>query len=150
MPLAIVTASGLTPNASQPRNVQPGEINVWMRVVGNYLYVIGNRNVIAYHLDHPADAGWTAEAGPSVTPGPRAAMPSRDYLIVVGERPPKLAAENATRLYQLRFYKRSGGYWTHTYDVGELAGISGWQAVEGGVYYLSGDHKLHFLRGAKE
>ena len=149
----------LSSAASQAMNAQGGEVNIWMRLAGHYLYVIGNRNVVAYHLDHPGDASWTADQAPSVTPGPRVAIPSRDYLIVVGERPPKLAVENATRFYQLRFYSRvpfkgsaddEGGYWAHTFDVGELAGVTAWQAVDGGVYYLSGDHKLHFLRGSRD
>jgi hypothetical protein len=36
------------------------------------------------------------------------------------------------------------------HDIAEPAGITQWQAVDGGVYYVSGDHKLHFLRGSRE
>ena len=30
------------------------------------------------------------------------------------------------------------------------SGIKGWQAVDGGMYYLTGDGKLHFLRRGEE
>jgi hypothetical protein len=36
--------------------------------------------------------------------------------------------------------------------ISEPAGIvpGAWQAVDGGIYYLSADQKLHFLKGANQ
>ena len=35
-------------------------------------------------------------------------------------------------------------------DLTDSAGITGaWQAVDGGFYFLTGDQKLHILRGAR-
>ena len=42
------------------------------------------------------------------------------------------------------------GQFSHYVELGEPSGISTWQAVDGGLYYLAGDKKLHFLRGARE
>jgi hypothetical protein len=30
------------------------------------------------------------------------------------------------------------------------AGIQSWQSVDGGLYYLTGDQKLYFLKGARQ
>jgi hypothetical protein len=56
----------------------------------------------------------------------------------------------------LNFYSRAvskqgreSGLIEYSVPLSDASGIKAWQAVEGGLYYLGGDGKLHFLRGAK-
>ena len=149
----------LTTGISQAFNGQPAEIPVTLRLVGSELYAYGSRSLLGYNLDDP-EKSWRSDTGMSVSPNYRTALPTRDFLVMAGEPGTKKFVENpATRLFQLRLYKRTipqetpgveGGKLEQTHDLAEPAGIIAWQAVEGGLYYLSGDHNLHFLRGARE
>ena len=132
---------------------------VTLRLVGPHLYVFGTRSLLGYNLDDIAEKSWRADSGMSPPPNFRLAILTRDFLMMVGEPGSKKLVENPSRHYQLKFYNRTTlkdapGYENASvqqiYDLAEPAGINGWQAVEGGIYYLSGDHKLHFLRGARE
>ncbi len=44
---------------------------------------------------------------------------------------------------------RESGRLDHTRDIRDDAGIIDWEPVEGGLYYLGGDKKLHFLKGGR-
>ena len=151
--------SALTTGIPQASNGAPGEVIASFQIVGPYLYTFSPRTVIGYHLNDLGGKSWKSEMGEMSTPNFRLAIPTRDFLMMVGEPAPRKIVEDPARIYQLRFYLRNRpgehspfehGNITHVYDVAEPAGISAWQAVEGGVYYLSGDHRLHFLRGTRE
>ena len=150
----------LTTGIPQAFNGQPTDVPVTLRLVGPYLYAYSARSLLGYNLDDPGEKSWRSDTGMSTSPNYRSAIPTRDFLVMVGEPGSRKFVENpAPRLFQLRFFKRTipretpgfeGGKLEQTYDLTEPAGITGWQAVEGGLYYLSGDHNLHFLRGARE
>ena len=149
----------LTTGISQAFNGQSADVPVTLHLVGSNLYAYGPRSLLGYNLDDP-EKSWRSDTGMSISPNYRTAIPTRDFLVMAGEPGTKKFVENAaTRIYQLRFYKRTipketpgveGGKLEQTHDLAEPAGIIAWQAVEGGLYYLSGDHTLHFLRGARE
>ena len=42
------------------------------------------------------------------------------------------------------------GIWAYRREVRDPHGIVAWQPVEGGLYYLAGDHRLHLLKGVGE
>ena len=64
--------------------------------------------------------------------------------------PKPAAAANVSSLARLHFYGiKEGGLVNHFHFLRNQAGISEVQGVEGGFYYLSGDKKLHFLKGAR-
>lgn len=84
-------------------------------------------------------------------------MLGRDYALLVNE-PADHGAGNS-HLANLLAYRRSPVSATNPRESGVLdympavenpAGILEWQPVEGGVYYLSGDQKLHFLTGSRK
>ena len=43
---------------------------------------------------------------------------------------------------------RESGVLAHELDLSDNAGITAYQIVDGGFYYLTADKKLHFLKGA--
>jgi hypothetical protein len=45
---------------------------------------------------------------------------------------------------------RESGKLTYSFDLRDDAGISEFQGVDGGVYYLTGDKKLKFLKGSRQ
>jgi hypothetical protein len=44
---------------------------------------------------------------------------------------------------------RESGRLDHIASITDPAGISEFQGVDGGLYYQTGDRKLHFLKGAR-
>jgi hypothetical protein len=43
---------------------------------------------------------------------------------------------------------KESGLYQHRREITDRAGITKWQLVDGGVYYLAGDQRLHFLKGS--
>jgi len=83
-------------------------------------------------------------------------MTSRGHVIVATEDSPrsrkpqvKSAKMNVVLFSRSRLPNGGeSGKMDYTEDVIEPAGVVSWQAVDGGIYYLAGDQKLHFLAGA--
>jgi outer membrane protein assembly factor BamB len=127
-----------------------------IRVIGNMLYVATPLRVIAYDLEH-LGRSWTTDIGREASAPIRAVLPSRGYLLIVTEtepirsrRPQNKPAELVVDCYsraQLPDGSESGRRDFH-HTLNEPGGVVSWQAVEGGLYYLAGDQKLHFLAGA--
>ena len=145
----------------QSGNGQAGanDVNVQLRIVGPYLYAMSPRSLVAYHLDHPAEEGWSADMGQMLNPNFQALIPTRDFLMVVGEPGGRqLAAANPVPAFQLRFYSRmkikgsdsgESGKIEQMETISDPTGVVHWQAAEGGIYYLSNNHRLHFVRGSR-
>ena len=133
-----------------------GEATTYMRVVGPCVYIYAQRNLLGYHLDLPGEETWRSNSGDPVNLNYRAAVPTRDYIVMVTEPPIRRVGEKVGRVFQLQFYvpiditRKKGGKVDYKQTITEQAGIVAWQAVEGGIYYLSEDHKLHLFRGTRE
>jgi len=41
------------------------------------------------------------------------------------------------------------GEMDYAMTIQDATGVLGWRGVDGGLLYLTGNHQLHFLRGAK-
>jgi outer membrane protein assembly factor BamB/tetratricopeptide (TPR) repeat protein len=145
---------------------QPGtsEITVQLRLVDPYLYILGSRTLQVYNLDRPADDQWFPESDQVKNPNFRAAVPVRDMLMIVGEPGGggnRQLVGNPAPAYQLQFYsrlkvrdeqgnERESGRIEQVFDVTDPTNVTNWQPADGGIYYLTGDQKLHFLRGSRE
>jgi outer membrane protein assembly factor BamB len=151
-----------TSTPQQQRDLQ--EVNVSLRVAGHYVYVLSPRNLIAYNMDDPATDQWRTDTmSINTNPNYKAAWPVRDFLLVLGEPPGDQAAGNdvGAPLCQLRVFDRrqivdpngggstEGGKLEYNQPVKDMSGITQLQPVNGGVYWLGGDHTLHFLPGSR-
>ncbi len=133
--------------------------NVSMRLVGAHLYLVSPTKLMAYNLDH-LEQSWPGSIDISTSPNVREAFIGKDFLVLLDE--PGAAAGGIlgggplNRLHAFSRAKlkdnadRESGLLVYSHNVSDKSGIVQWQAVEGGFYYLSGDQKLHFLRGARE
>jgi outer membrane protein assembly factor BamB len=107
-------------------------------------------------LDRPAPkAGPQAGAGPGLPGGPPIPpVPGAFVPAAVAAAPPANPMTNTARLhcYTRAVFDKTGresgkiNYYPYLRDD---SGIGEVQAVEGGFYYLTGDKKLHFLKGAR-
>lgn len=146
--------------------------NVVMKLVGPHLYLAspGPGILYAYNLDRPAET-WTeleddaqgAQNGTNFE-NVRHIDASQKYLAVIAQETTdadsgqadvnaKLSA--AYRLYLIRRTPVSAenpaesGLLDYVERITDPAGVlPAWQPVEGGFYYLTGDSKLHMLRGS--
>ncbi len=134
--------------------------NVTLRIVGSQLYVINERTVTAYNLDHPAET-WSGvmDDDPAQTPHVRDVFIGQKFVVLLNQPTSGIAvpAANIATSYRLPTYGRYPSREGSTAESGRLdylplvedaSGITTWQAVEGGFYYLAGDHNLHMLRGS--
>ena len=121
----------------------------WILSAVEWLRIFARQTLLAYSLADPGGDSWTSN-GDSSKLDIRAIIPTRDYIVMVSTLAPKRLNEKADRIFQLLFYKPSGGRVESVQNVTEVSGITSWQVVDGGVYYVSDDHRLHFLRGTRE
>jgi outer membrane protein assembly factor BamB/tetratricopeptide (TPR) repeat protein len=128
---------------------------------GPRLYIISNRSVIAYHLEQGSPS-WSDPIDPSVSPGvsllPADLLLTRNHLFAPSQT---TSADGQVASYTLRAYSRAivlsdgtkaleSGRREYDHLIKSPAKIKAWQAVEGGIYYLTADDKLHFLMGNKK
>lgn len=128
-----------------------------MRIVGPYLYIIGGSNLSGYNLERP-DLNWTSALDPDITPNVRDVFVGQHHLVLL-DQPTAKTPGAAASFYRLHAYSlaklldrpgQESGVLDHLEDITDPAGITQWQAVNGGFYYLSGDNKLHYLRGSRQ
>jgi outer membrane protein assembly factor BamB len=141
--------------------------NEHLRVVGSRLYVFGPNKVVHYGLSDPSDF-WPGDAqqandGPTHTSvSIRDVVVTRQDVLLLME--PLLQQQQgdgvqgiqaaATTVF-LRPYSRQPLPNGHESGLAEIkdrriddaSGINTIQVVDGGIYYATGDHKVHFLRG---
>lgn len=140
---------------------------VRLRLAGPRLYVASGGKLIAYHLEQGTSA--VCECSNLLVASPEVMVTQR-FVIVPGllqkttdlnsllteDRPP------TETTYGLQAFSRElirneetqklaeSGRLDFPYSFDQPAKVKMWQAVEGGIYYLSGDDKLHLLRGARD
>jgi outer membrane protein assembly factor BamB len=136
---------------------------VTLRIARPFFYALGESSLNAYDLR--GIAAGTAPARRTVPPnaGFRDAFIGAEYAVVLDHPgaqridPAIPAAPNAAApptTCRLLAYSRAktasgeSGALNHDPTITDPAGITAWQPVDGGFYYLSADRKLHFLRGA--
>jgi hypothetical protein len=153
--------SSAAPNNSNQRQ-NSGEVNIAVTTSGRYAYVQGPASLVAYNLDQPAAAQWIAMLDSFQTPNFRSLLATRDWIVATAEpavRKADVLNGNATPVYRLNFFSRAKdpnaaaretGKFEYSVDVADPTGVVQWQPVDGGIYYLTGEHKLHFLRGARK
>jgi hypothetical protein len=130
---------------------------VLMRLVGSRVYVIGKRELRSYDLDQPGNA-WISRFPPRTSTLARDRFVTPRHVVVISEptgpggaRRPR--STPATSLLMQAVSRadlgggRESGLLEHDIPLADPSGISAWQPVDGGLYYLSGDQQLHFLRG---
>jgi hypothetical protein len=121
-----------------------------MRLGDRYVYIWGPAAVVAYDMEKP-EICW--EPRPiSAASSSRELLLGRDYLLVLS---PDADGDSAAAWTMWGFTRtqvpgkgsESGLLVYQQPPVKETHGITAFQAVEGGLYYLSGDHVLHYLKG---
>jgi hypothetical protein len=137
-----------------------------VRPLGRKLYVASPRELKSYDLIKPAfNTNTLLPATTSMRP--RDLILTQGYVVVVSEpvgnaaaaagaRARRPAGARPTTTIQLQPVSRAAyddtgresGLLEQPQTITDPATILAWQAVNGGFYYLTGDQKLHFLRGA--
>jgi hypothetical protein len=133
--------------------------NVHLRVVGSRLYTFGPDKLLHYGLDD-VDDFWRQ----LVDPGSDTTLAIRDVILTKQDAlgvlepasaPQAGAAVTYPPILRLRAYSRELGPtgketgWLKNFDrvINEASGITQMQVVDGGIYYATGDHQVHFLKG---
>jgi outer membrane protein assembly factor BamB len=137
--------------------------NVHLRIVGSRLYMFGPNKVKHYDLDKDHDF-YTLQVETSsdtahTTVGIRDLILTKEDLLLLLE-PASVQHRDPDSPYSpalfFRAYSReivpsigreSGSLKNFDRMVNEVSGIQQVQVVDGGIYYASGDHQLHFLKG---
>jgi hypothetical protein len=127
---------------------------VLLQSAGDHVYAIGQRaTLVAYNIDHPGDT-WDRFSERDGNWQTRDAIIGKNHVLVLDE-PTERQADRASTLLRMNFFSRAlskqgreSGLNEFSVDLSDPTGVKQWQAVDGGLYYLTGDGKLHFLRGA--
>ena len=144
--------------------------DVSLRVIGPRVYVIAPDAAIFYNLDNPDDKCPLFDEQ-SEGMGDQLGFIGQDYLVLlnpktadgnaVAANPPPAGAvaaqppalNPAYTLYafsRATFKGRETGRLDYNTTISDSTGITGsWQAMDGGLAFVTGDHKLHYLLGAK-
>lgn len=137
--------------------------NVVLLTCAPRTYAIGQQSVVSYNLDNPDDA-WVSETKANRDWLIRDAVVTRTHLLVVegatrGRRGGQAAqlqpVPGKGQQLRLRLFSRAmvrnveSGNEEFQFMLAEPTGIASCHAVDGGLYYLTGDRKLCFLPGAK-
>jgi hypothetical protein len=132
-----------------------------MRTTGPMLYIANQRRILSYNLDN--NSNWSSDLASQTAVSLRDLFVARGHVVAVtvsgpaGVRTRAPVVDPAAKI-QLQAFLRTtlpngneSGLWEHTVSISgeDSRGIVGWQPVDGGFYYLTGDQKLHFLAGAK-
>lgn len=133
------------------------EWRVALQTAGPYVYAIGQRaTLIAYNMDRP-DETWNRFSERDGSWQTRDAIIGKNHVLALDEPTAGAQEGKAPTMMRMNFYSRAlskqgreSGLNEFSVPLTDPNGIKGWQAVDGGMYYLTGDGKLHFLRGAKK
>lgn len=126
---------------------------------GTSLYLATAKNVRGVNLE--TGDGWSYGGhGIRTDVTVRNLVVARDHLLLLADLSGRGAAPNVGRSFAMRLYAFSraldgrgleSGLCDHDTEIntGNVT-LSDYQIVDGGIYYLAGDGRLHFLRGARE
>jgi hypothetical protein len=149
--LSTTSADGSTPVS---------DWSVGLHLLGSKLYVCTRRNgPVCYNLDNLGMI-WGGYLDTRTTPNVQFQEPyiGQDYMVIVDRPAPKRGANPENSIARLDCYTRApvegtldreSGRIGHNPTIRDEAGITDFQGVDGGFYYLTGDKKLHFLKGAR-
>ena len=157
--IEVLAAAGRTVERRDVRTGRPlteglnlSEADVTLRLAGTRLYALGARSVLASPLGFKGWF-WPQFAEEDVTYLPEAAMVTRDYLLL-----PYASSRGARGAVRVRAFSRAivrsgearseSGLLSYEFDLGEPIRIRGWRAADGGVYYLTFDGRLNWLKGS--
>jgi outer membrane protein assembly factor BamB len=123
-----------------------------MRIGDHYVYAYGPSAIVGYNLDKP-EISWGDPQTISAAASSRQFFLGRDYALVLS--PASDGADPSAAWTMWAFARtlvpgkstESGLMIFDQPPVDEPHGITAFQAVEGGLVYLSGDHVLHYLKG---
>lgn len=133
---------------------------VALRLAGPVFFFATNKAIYWDNLQTPGDKASEASIPPDAPANFVDVLVGRDYVVAINARTNNGVADNTN--YQLPSYWRK---LIPRGDTGKLAesallgynaeirapsGVLSWQAVDGGLYYLTRDSKLHILMGARE
>ncbi|HEV7298956.1 MAG TPA: PQQ-binding-like beta-propeller repeat protein [Tepidisphaeraceae bacterium] len=132
------------------------EWEVSLRLVGTQLYTISPRTYRSFDLVNPAppETQLPSLADMERSPTVRGAMFGSRHVVLL-DTMGQTNVDAAVPSYRLWAFNRErvngveNGIIDHLEVITDKAGITDWQAVDGGLYYRTGDAKLHFLRGAR-
>lgn len=144
-------------------SVPVGDWGVGLHVLGSKLYVCTRQNgPVCYNLDN-LGVLWGGTIYKQTTPSVQFQEPfiGQDYLALVDRATAtaKPGANAGNTLIRFNLYNRSkldgnldreSGRLDYFPVIRDEAGITDVQGVDGGFYYLTGDKKLHFLRGGRQ
>ena len=85
----------------------------------------------------------------------------KDYLLVIGQllgdTNRRAALHPTSKAFRILAYSRmvlpnghESGVAAYDFPINSPTGISAYQGADGGLFYLTGDHKLYFLKGARQ
>jgi outer membrane protein assembly factor BamB len=133
---------------------------VALHLVGSRLYVCSRQNgPVCYNLDK-AGVLWDGHVDINTVPTIEYREPfiGQDYFAILDHPAARVGANpnpNTARLHCFSRAKvdknadRESGRLDHISSISDPAGISEFQGVDGGFYYLTGDRKLHYLKGGR-
>lgn len=134
---------------------KPGTWGAILRPVGRMLYVVGAKELYSYDLENLSYNQDT----PLESLRPRDVVVTRSHVVILSEPagPVQRPRRAGTTTLQLQAVSRAlddkgreSGLLDQKFTLSDPATIIAWQPVEGGLYYLGGDQRLHFLRGARD
>jgi hypothetical protein len=128
-----------------------------IHLVGSKLYVCTKASgPVCYNLDKGGVA-WGGILDQPTVPIIQYQEPfiGQDYVIVLNRPNPRPGAQATNNIVRLNCYSRAtsasgaeSGKVEHTPTLRDDAGIAEFQPVDGGLYYVTADKKLHYLQGA--
>jgi tetratricopeptide (TPR) repeat protein len=127
-----------------------------MRLVGPQLFITHSKSFARYNLLDPADHTAPDPYELDYPPRIREMFLGRDYEILLNNPIDRGAA--GSPFVQLMAFRRApyssqstkeSGVLDYLQTITDQAGIMSWQPVNGGMYYLGGDSKLHLLQSAR-
>jgi outer membrane protein assembly factor BamB len=126
-----------------------------MRVVGPQLFITHSKSFTRYNLADAADHGAPDPYEMDYPAHIREMFLGVDYAILLNipiDRGPAGAPLMLLLAYRRAPFSsqsaRESGVLDYVQTITDPAGILSWQPVNGGMYYLSGDQKLHLLQSA--
>jgi hypothetical protein len=138
---------------------QAGTWSALVRPSGRKLYVCGKRELASYDMENTVFTQSTQLA--SLTSiRPRDVFVTRGHVVILSEPagPGMRPRRGGITTLQLQAVSRAPlddkgretGLLEYPFTLSDPATIQSWQPVDGGLYYLAGDQRLHFLKGARE
>jgi hypothetical protein len=141
--------------ATLPLDTSSSSTAVWLQLVGSKVFVVRTTGMRMFDMAQPDDHDVGEISGNSI-PSIHTMLLGKDEAILLDERNDRGPA-GSPNVGIIAFSRAKVAGKSHEsekmdYDVSvrSSSGITDWLAADGGIYYLSKDGKLHFLRGGRE